>query len=241
MWRSPSKPWSERPRSPATDGDRPPAPPRRSRAPAPDGPEPPGRSGPKERKLQQVLHWLTKLLRWRYGQQRERVDEHQLFLFAAAAVETHRDVPPRAPAGALAPAAHTGHGRQRLPQHLERRHFSYELPPEQRQCPHCQAQLQRMGPCATGCGARPSWSRHCSRWCSSGSCGPRRCRPMTRPWPSWTQNYPARRRGGSGPRGGPGVSLQGLRLHPRPQPGGAGPLSPVSPGVHLLDILVIAS
>ncbi len=99
----------------------------------------------KERKLQRVLHWLTKLLRCRYGPQRERVDEHQLFLFAAAAVETHRDGPPRAPAGAPAAAARTGHGRQRLPQHLERRHVSYELPPEQRQCPHCQAQLQRMG------------------------------------------------------------------------------------------------
>lgn len=38
----------------------------------------------KERKLQRVLNWLTKLLRWRFGQKRERVDENQLFLFAAA-------------------------------------------------------------------------------------------------------------------------------------------------------------
>ena len=86
-----------------------------------------------------MLHWLTKLLRSRYALQRERVDGHHLFLFAAA-VETQRDGPPRAPAAASASATHTGHGRQRLPQHLERRHVTYELPPDQQQCPHCQAQ-----------------------------------------------------------------------------------------------------
>ena len=37
----------------------------------------------KERELQRVQHWLEQLLRQRYGQKRERVDENQLFLFAA--------------------------------------------------------------------------------------------------------------------------------------------------------------
>ncbi len=89
------------------------------------------------------LNWLTKLLRWRYGPQRERVDEHQLFLFAAAAVEAHRDVSPPEPQAA--PPARKGHGRQRLPEHLGRRRVSYELPLEQQQCPACQARLTRIG------------------------------------------------------------------------------------------------
>ena len=36
----------------------------------------------KEHELQRVRHWLEQLLRHRYGQKRERVDENQLFLFA---------------------------------------------------------------------------------------------------------------------------------------------------------------
>jgi transposase len=98
-----------------------------------------------ERKLQRVLHWLTKLLRARYGPTRERVDEHQLFLFAAATVQTRRDVAPAEVPAAEGKAPRRGHGRRRLPPHLERRHVVYELPPEQQQCPHCQAQLQRLG------------------------------------------------------------------------------------------------
>jgi len=46
------------------------------------------------RQVARLQHWLTKLLRARYGPQRERVDEHQLFLFAAAAMAAHRDGPP---------------------------------------------------------------------------------------------------------------------------------------------------
>ena len=37
----------------------------------------------RERRLRQLQHWLEQLLRARYGPRRERVDEHQLFLFAA--------------------------------------------------------------------------------------------------------------------------------------------------------------
>ena len=44
-----------------------------------------------------------------------------------------------------APAARKGHGRQRLPQHLERRQVTYELAAEEQQCPTCQAALTRIG------------------------------------------------------------------------------------------------
>ena len=53
----------------------------------------------KERELRRVQHWLEQLLRHRYGQKRERVDENQLFLFAAqiAARERSRRPHPRRP------------------------------------------------------------------------------------------------------------------------------------------------
>jgi transposase len=42
-------------------------------------------------------------------------------------------------------AKRPGHGRQRLPKHLERRHVTYELPAEDQHCPSGQAQLTRIG------------------------------------------------------------------------------------------------
>ena len=39
-----------------------------------------------QRELRQVQHLLEQLLRWRYGQKRERVDENQLCLFAASVI-----------------------------------------------------------------------------------------------------------------------------------------------------------
>jgi len=43
----------------------------------------------KERRLRRVQHLLEQWLRWRYGQKRERVDENQLFLFAAERISAH--------------------------------------------------------------------------------------------------------------------------------------------------------
>jgi transposase len=100
----------------------------------------------KERKLQRVLNTLAKMLRWRYGSKRERVDENQLFLFAAGIVETNQDVSPAEPAPSSSPkVARRGHGRKSLPAHLERRPVRYDLPEGERQCPHCQAALQLIG------------------------------------------------------------------------------------------------
>jgi len=98
------------------------------------------------RQVARLQHWLTKLLRARYGPSRERVDEHQLFLFAAAALAAHRDGPPPDPASPPAiPTPRRGHGRQRLPKHLERRQVTYDLPAAEQHCPTCQATLSRIG------------------------------------------------------------------------------------------------
>jgi len=100
----------------------------------------------KGRELQRVQHWLQQLLRHRYGQKRERVDENQAFLFALEIASTGRDVPPEPkPTGDAPRPTPPGHGRQRLPQSLERRRVVFDLAAHQRQCPQCQGELRHMG------------------------------------------------------------------------------------------------
>ena len=103
----------------------------------------------KDRRLQQVQHWLEQLLRWRYGQKRERVDENQLFLFAAELVQAGQPAPSGEPGTPPTTASSKpqpkGHGRQALPQSLERRRVIYDLDEQQRHCPQCRGDLQHIG------------------------------------------------------------------------------------------------
>lgn len=107
-----------------------------------------------QRELRQVQHLLEQLLRWRYGQKRERVDENQLFLFAASIIRRVLPAPdsaspaaaPSAPSTGSRPAVRRkGHGRQHLPASLERRRMVYDLGEHERQCPHCQSALRPIG------------------------------------------------------------------------------------------------
>ena len=101
----------------------------------------------KDRLLERVQHQLKQLLRQRYGQKRERIDENQLFLFAAqiiaasqASAASARPEPP--PVGSAANTTNqktkprNGHGRKSLPASLERRRVVFDLDETQRQCPH---------------------------------------------------------------------------------------------------------
>lgn len=100
----------------------------------------------KEHELRRVQHWLEQLLRHRYGQKRERVDENQAFLFAVEIASTGRDVPPEPkPANEAPRPTPPGHGRQRLPQSLERRRVVYDLAAHERQCPQCQDEFRHIG------------------------------------------------------------------------------------------------
>ena len=99
----------------------------------------------KECKLLRVLHQLEKLLRWRYSPKRERIDENQMFLFAVGLVGTDQDTPSAPAAPSREKRKTKGHGRQRLPEHLERRQAIYDLPAEERQCPHCREALRPIG------------------------------------------------------------------------------------------------
>jgi transposase len=96
----------------------------------------------KERRLRQVQHELEKLLRWRYGPKRERVDENQLFLFAAGVVAELKAEPKTVARSQL---KRRGHGRQRLPRELERRRAEHDLEPEKQKCPECGEALRPIG------------------------------------------------------------------------------------------------
>jgi transposase len=109
----------------------------------------------KDRLLERVQHQLKQLLRHRYGQKRERIDENQLFLFAAQIVAASQRASTAstqpAPAAADASAAtaqnkkRNGHGRKPLPATLERRRVVFDLDASQRQCPHCRTPMQPIG------------------------------------------------------------------------------------------------
>src|SRR5207302_925821 len=113
----------------------------------------------KDQLLARVQHQLAQLLRYRYGQKRERLDENQLFLFAAqiiAASERASAATSSAePAVDSSPRANSkenkekterrGHGRKRLPESLERRRVVFDLEESQRQCQHCQTHMQKIG------------------------------------------------------------------------------------------------
>jgi transposase len=103
----------------------------------------------RERTLRQLQHWLEQLLRARYGPRRERVDEHQLFLFAAAILAqggktpsaSEESEPPQSKSASL----RQGHGRGALPKSLKRQRVVYNLGEAKRQCPECQEPLKRIG------------------------------------------------------------------------------------------------
>jgi len=109
----------------------------------------------KERRLKRVQHLLEQLLRWRYGPKRERVDENQLFLFAAGLVSAGQDqaplpapedAPPAPQAASPAPQPKPkGHGRQPLPESLARRRVVFDLGEHERHCPQCQGELKHIG------------------------------------------------------------------------------------------------
>lgn len=121
-----------------------------------------------ERRLQRIQHILEQLLKWRYGQKSEKIDERQLFLFALGLEASGQDVqdfltdleqaredekdgkkddqenPPASGTGGQ-PAKPRGHGRRRLPKELRRERIEHELSEAERQCPHCAQTMKKIG------------------------------------------------------------------------------------------------
>ena len=109
----------------------------------------------KDQLLARVQHQLAQLLRYRYGQKRERIDENQLFLFAAQIIAAKgqrctfqwRD-DRRCSAyrkEKKEKSERRGHGRRPLPESLERRRVVFDLDESQRQCQHCHTPMQKIG------------------------------------------------------------------------------------------------
>jgi transposase len=98
-----------------------------------------------ERRIRQLQHLLEQLLRARYGPRRERVNENQLFLFAAEILKTDKNesVPKDEPVPKR--PKRKGHGRQRLPKSLKRQRVVFDLAEHEKQCPHCRGELKRIG------------------------------------------------------------------------------------------------
>jgi transposase len=80
---------------------------------------------------------LRRLPRGRYAAKARRS-------FAVALVEAKQDIPPE-PAEKTPKPKRPGHGRRRLPKHLERRPVVYDVPPEERSCPECHGELRPLG------------------------------------------------------------------------------------------------
>ena len=95
------------------------------------------------REVRLLRHELEKLLRWRYGPKRERVDENQLFLFAAEVLAAAAREAQAEPAAEGPTPPRPGHGRKPLPRGLERRRVEYDL--EERTCPECRETLRPIG------------------------------------------------------------------------------------------------
>lgn len=109
----------------------------------------------KDQLLARVQHQLAQLLRNRYGQKRERIDENQLFLFAAqiiaasqrasAAISSEESTADSLASKEKKESERRGHGRRPLPKALERRRVVLDLEESQRQCQHCHTPMQRIG------------------------------------------------------------------------------------------------
>src|SRR5262245_56614189 len=95
-----------------------------------------------QRDNEQLRQRLDALLRRLYGPKAERLDAHQLLLFAQA--EASPSQPPAAPA-APAAAPPRGHGRRHLPAPLPRRRIEHDLPEADRRCPQCGHERKRIG------------------------------------------------------------------------------------------------
>jgi transposase len=98
-----------------------------------------------EHRIRQLQHMLEQLLRARYGPRRERVNENQLFLFAAEVAGADKSVPPSNDKPASDRPKRKGHGRQRLPKSLKRQRAVFDLAENERPCPHRQGELKRIG------------------------------------------------------------------------------------------------
>ncbi len=103
--------------------------------------------GELQRELQQVKHYIERLLRGKYGPHAERVDPNQLPLFQADELLSHivkHEAVDESPVVVHEHRRHGG-GRGHLPAHLPREVVEHDLVDAERLCPCCGETRQRIG------------------------------------------------------------------------------------------------
>jgi transposase len=92
----------------------------------------------RDRDIEGLRHRINLLLRRLYGPRGERIDPHQLLLFAEMVAGQDTTPAPGEPTVAARPKRRCRpHGRRRLPEHLPRESRHHELSPAERTCPAC--------------------------------------------------------------------------------------------------------
>lgn len=102
-----------------------------------------------QRRTEQLEHYVEQLLRSKYGPRSERVDPNQLPLFEDDGEQLSDDASTAGAAGdeAVVVREHRrrGGGRQSLPDHLPRETIEHDLSDDEKCCPECGEQRQRIG------------------------------------------------------------------------------------------------
>ncbi len=103
-----------------------------------------------QRRTERLEHYVEQLLRSKYGPRSERVDPNQLPLFCDDEADESADDDSTADAAgdeAVVVREHRrrGGGRQSLPDHLPRETVEHDLSDDEKCCPECGEQRQRIG------------------------------------------------------------------------------------------------
>jgi len=103
--------------------------------------------GELQRELQQVKHYVERLLHSKYGPHSERMDPHQLPLFQPDELLDHLAKHEAVDESPVVVHEHRrrGGGRGRLPNHLPREVVEHDLADSERPCPCCGETRQRIG------------------------------------------------------------------------------------------------
>ena len=99
----------------------------------------------KQRENEQLMHRLQQLLKARFGPRADRLNPHQLVLFATEIIEQASQPAPTEDAKAKSRSQGNGHGRRPFPKDLPRQQVVHDLSEEEKRCPCCGTMRVRIG------------------------------------------------------------------------------------------------
>ena len=98
-----------------------------------------------QREIEQLKHYIAQLLRARYGPRSEKVDPAQLELFEFETADSVAEPPEPEPLDTVVRAQRRRGRRQKLPTDLPRERIEHDLSDEEKPCPCCGTQRERIG------------------------------------------------------------------------------------------------